>query len=87
MFTFFPNILALKMAEIAIFMVMVMVMVIFMVIIIVLVMTNGFYNKFEDIYFLPHHFSTYIGWDSIFGHFGHNFAIFDFLAKIKTLLL
>ena len=54
MFTFFPTILALKMAEIAIFMVMVMVM----VMVIVVVMVNGLYTKFEDVYLFPHHSST-----------------------------
>ena len=55
MFTFSPMILALKMAEIAIFMVMVMVMVMFMV------MVNEFYTKFEDAYLFPHHSSTLNG--------------------------
>ena len=53
-YTFFPTILALKMAEIAIFMVMVMVMTNIMA----LVMVNGFYTKFEDIYLFPHHSSS-----------------------------
>ena len=56
MFTLFPNILALKMAEIAIFMVMVMVMVMGMVMDVVMV--NGFYTKFEVVYPFPQHSST-----------------------------
>ena len=56
MFTFFPTILALKMAEIVIFMVMVMIMV--MVMVMVVVMVNGLYTKFEDVYLFPHYSST-----------------------------
>ena len=48
MFTFFPTILALKMAEIAIFMVMLKVMTNIMA----LVMVNGFYTKGVDCFSL-----------------------------------